>query len=307
MAWIGAIPLVCAQRTAVVVLSALSILFLLCSFVAEAKSATNEVSTSVQESPFLSDSAIGTISASIIGESALVDKETGRCLWEGGTTTLSASLAPFLDGAGIGTKHLKATIMSCIFLLAIVSSFTAWIRRRLNETVNPETCSWPVSVLLLIANWTILRLPEINRSFLVAVIALYLVEAYSCSTRRYLANAVSSPVELEDYIERLRHEPPVVTWKVRCFHYERRKWLSALSYIWALRNYSKMKPEEEDNLLSSVAPPSPWIFTKKVVTHQASGNYTYARCVVRVRCFYHMPISLLTYAVMIVAVVMTRQ
>jgi hypothetical protein len=218
---------------------------------------------------------MGQISASIMGECALVDKETGRIFWEGGSTTLSASLAPFLDGYGV--KHFKATLMSCIFLLAILSSIVARIRLHVQESINPESCSWPVSALLFVAHWTILRLPKINGKILLTVIALYLIESYTCSTRRYLANAISSPTEVEEYIERLRQEPPVVTWKVRCFHYEQRKWLSALSYLWAFRRFLITKEKMEDEVLPFVEPLLPWMFTRKVVTHETSGNYTYAR------------------------------
>ena len=227
------------------------------------------------ESPALNDASMGKICASIMGESALVDKETGRIFWEGGSTTLSASLAPFLDGYGV--KHLKATVMTCIFLLALVLSILARIRRYLEESINPESCSWPMSALLFVAHWMILRVPKINGKILLTVIVLYLIESYTCSTRRYLANAISSPKELEEYIERLRQEPPMVTWKVRCFHYERRKWLSALSYLWALRRFLLMETKGEDEVPPSVEPPWPWIFARKIVTHETSGNYTFAR------------------------------
>jgi hypothetical protein len=232
--------------------------------------------TALTDSPALNDALLGKSSACIMGESALVDKETGRIFWEGGSTTLSASFEPFL--AGYGVKHMKATVMSCILLLAIVASIVAKIRRHVQESVNAETCSWPVSALLFVAHWTILWVPKMNGTILLTVICLYLMESYTCSTRRYLANAISSPTEVEEYIERLRQEPPVVTWKVRCFHYERRKWLSALSNVWALKRFLGTNPDEADDLLASVEPPSPWIFTKKVVTHERSGNYTFARC-----------------------------
>jgi hypothetical protein len=247
-----------------------------CKTATAAITTTKEVATTaLTDSPALNDALLEKSSASIMGESALVDKETGRIFWEGGSTTLSASFEPFL--AGFGVKHMKATVMSCIFLLAIVASIVAKIRHYVEESFMAESCSWPLSALLLVANWTILRVPKMNGTILLPVICLYLMESYTCSTRRYLANAISSPTEVEEYIERIRHEPPVVTWKVRCFHYERRKWLYALSNLWALKRYFWRNPDEEDNLLASVEPQSPWLFSKKVVTHETSGNYTYAR------------------------------
>ena len=217
--------------------------------------------------PELSDDMVGKLSASIMGESALVDKETGRIIWEGGTTTLSASLAPIL---GYGIKHVRATLLTGILLLAIVGGIMARIRRFIRASVSADSRSWPVTALLFLADWTIFRVPQLSGTFLLAAIALYLIESYTCSTRRYLANALSSPVEVEDYIEQLREEPPVVTWKLRCFHYERRKWISLVRLL-------TMRKEEEADLLSSSAPPSPWIFARKVVTHQAQSTYNYTR------------------------------
>ena len=149
---------------------------------------------------------MGKLTASIMGESALVDKETGRVLWEGGTTTLSASLAPIL---GNSIKHVRATILTGVLLLAIIGSIVARIRRSLfAETASNGSRSWPVSALLFVADWTILNIPQVHGNVLITAIVLYLIESYTCSTRRYLANSLSSPVEVEEYIELLREEPP---------------------------------------------------------------------------------------------------
>jgi len=226
--------------------------------------------------PTLSDDMMGHVGASIMGESALVDKETGRVLWEGGTTTLSASLAPIL---GKSIKHVRATILTGILLLALVGSIVARIRRILfPEGASADSRPWPMTALLFVADWTILNVPQVKRNVLLLAIVLYLLESYTCNTKRYLANSLSSPVEVEDYIERLREEPPLVTWKVRCFHYERRKWLSMLSSLSVIVKFLTMKREDEqEDLVQSSVEPSQWIFTRKVVTHQALSNYNYTR------------------------------
>lgn len=259
-------------------MAALSVMFALVAGRGMAKaSPTTQVSTA-KNVPILSDDMMGQVGASIMGESALVDKETGRVLWEGGTTTLSASLAPILD---YGIKHVRATLLTGILLLALVGSIVARIRCSLfaQDASSTDSRSWLVTALLFVADWTVLRVPQVNGNLLIAAIVLYLLESYTCSTRRYLANALSSPVEVEEHIERLREEPPVVTWKVRCFHYERRKWLSILSYLSVIVKFLTLKREEEqiDDLVQSSVQPSPWLFTRKVVTHQAVSNYNYTR------------------------------
>lgn len=225
----------------------------------------------------INDDMMGQVGASIMGESALVDKESGRVLWEGGTTTLSASLGPILPSS---IKHARATILTGIIILAFIGGIVARIRHALfgGDTSVGDSKTWPVASLLFLADWTVLRFPQVNGKLLIAAIALYMLEAYTCSTRRYLANAISTPVEVEDYVERLRQEPAVVTWKVRCFHYERRRWISILSYLSVIVKFLTLKREEERiDLEPSSVEPSPWIFTRKVVTNQAVSHFNYTR------------------------------
>lgn len=240
--------------------------------------ASKEVS-SAGNAPILRDDMVGQVSASIMGESALVDKETGRVLWEGGTSTLSASLAPIL---GSSIKHVRATLLTGIFLLALIGSIVARIRRSLfSESETAVSRAWPMTALLFVADWTVLNVPQVHTNLLIASITLYLLEAYTCSTRRYLANALSSPVEVEDYIERLRQEPPVVSWKVRCFHYERRKWLSILSYLSVIVKFLTLRREEQEQVdlgVEDAVQPSSFVFTRKIVTHQAISSYNYTSC-----------------------------
>jgi hypothetical protein len=173
---------------------------------------------------------LGRVEASILGESALIDRETGRVYWEGGgSTTLYETFGPKLDQYGL--DHVQAALLTGFITLVFMGVLAGWLRRLLDQSnlSSSSTDSLFLSLLLTAAHWTIMRLPRIENKWLVfASVALYFVESYYCSTRFYLANALSSPAELEDYINRLREEKPVVTWKVSSFHYEKRR-LFALS------------------------------------------------------------------------------
>jgi len=48
---------------------------------------------------------------------------------------------------------------------------------------------------------------------------LYLLEAATCSTRRYLSN-IRTPSEVKDYIKQLQEAPPRVWFHLECYHYE---------------------------------------------------------------------------------------
>lgn len=226
---------------------------------------------------------LGRVEAAIMAESALVDKETGRVYWEGGdSSTLTASLYPKLPGFA----HVKATILTSLLLLAVVSFFAQSIRRRWDAQKPASDMSIYKSVAVFVLQWTLLRTPKFDTNLVIILFALYLLEAYSCSTRRYLSNAISSPKEVEEYIEKLRHEAPVVTWKVRCFHYERPYWLSPLKSAQAVLRIFKRTP---NNPTMIEAKPkdmpvvqgddnnTPGYFRRKVVSHQATEDYTFSR------------------------------
>lgn len=48
---------------------------------------------------------------------------------------------------------------------------------------------------------------------------LYLAEAASCSTRRYLSN-IKTPSQIKEYISQLQEAPPRVRFHLECYHYE---------------------------------------------------------------------------------------
>ena len=213
------------------------------------------------------------IGAKVMGESALIDKETGRIFWEGGPkTSATASIAPILSDLGL--HRLKSTLLSIALMSCLISKLTSSLRIRLREISQP--ISWRTAVFMGIGEWTILKLPDIDNWLVMAVIMLYFFEAYHCNTRRYLANAISSPDEVEEFIERLRHERPAVTWKVRCYHHERRAWASLLLPHPVLRKLFGQDDSGNHNSMSDMLAPS-WL-TKKVVKHVAEANYIYKSC-----------------------------
>jgi len=136
--------------------------------------------------------------------------------------------------------------------------------------------------MLLIHSLLYLRLPSYSPKFLITTILLYLIEAFSCSTRRYLSHALNAPTEVEDYLERIRLAKPVVKWKVRCFHYEDR--LRGLKELG--KKFENVNEKLHDALDSSSPSASsksfgdtpPLWMAKKVVTHEAVGTYKFDNC-----------------------------
>ena len=108
-----------------------------------------------------------------------------------------------------------------------------------------------VGVLVVVSSVINKILPRFSNEFILLVGILYLLEAFTCSTRRYLSN-IMSPNEIEELIEKLRESPPSVTWTVRCYHYENR-----------LLGSSRDRPV--DHSASS----------KKIITHTAKKEYQF--------------------------------
>ena len=254
-----------------------------------------------------SSSMIGRVEASIMAESALIDRETGRVFWEGGdSNTLYESLVPKLDQFGV--EHVQATILSTIITVAILGVLMGWLRRVIidetlfynnnnnNDKISgmSSSSSKIISILVMIAEWTIFKLPKIENKWLVVIcVMLYLLESYNCSTRRFLSNTISSSTELDQYIEKLREEDPIVTWTVKAFHYEYRKLflLPRLILRSILRSGNKEKGGEESSSFSTTSafelplrrnprhvPPSP-PFTRKIITNEAASTYKYRSCI----------------------------
>lgn len=229
-------------------------------------SSANEIAVSLP-------ATASTATSFIMGESALLDKETGRIFWEDGVSnTLTAT---------VGTKvrtlfqfhHLRATILSSILWVAAV--------RALAER---STAAGTI-LLARILQWTILLLPQFDVWFLWTVALFYFVESYFCSTRQYLTHCIASSEELEAYLEQLREVAPRVEWKVRSFHYEViSPTLATVVEIWQASRREKPEQLSQDEVFVVDAAgtaihaqqthlPS-WMKRKKV-TNFTIGSYRY--------------------------------
>ncbi|KAG7354210.1 Tmem151 family protein [Nitzschia inconspicua] len=221
---------------------------------------------------------LGRIEASIFGESALLDRETGRVFWESGTSsTLYESLTPRLDQFGV--EHFQASVLSGILTLAVFGIISGWIQRailQLRESSpipslmsSSPTTSQVVSVLIALTELALLKLPKIENRWLV--------------------------VELDDYLESLRQEPPVVTWKVKAFHYEYRRLFllprfiqSLMRSLLSIASSSRIQKTKEPSAISPAidyeytlklrhTSPKP-ILTHKIITNEASATYQFGTC-----------------------------
>jgi len=199
--------------------------------------------------------------ALVLGESAIIDKETGRIFWESGgsSSTLSESIIPKLT---MGLKHTRATILTGLLLLAAAGAVTGSLRQFLQTRFGVSDTLRPFyQAALLSFAQKILLLPKLPCWFVVAVFFLYLAEAYFCSTRQYLVNAMDSTEAVGTYIKRLRDSDPIVEWKVRSFHYEP-----------PVQHFSpSSSAENQSNRFLRRR-------RRKRVTHTAVGQYQYNSC-----------------------------
>lgn len=263
-------------------------------------------------------------------ESALMDKETNAIYWQGGADILSSSLTnPYLTQKGV--LHVKATILTVLLWLWIWGNVSRYLTSRyfassgnavhggnkllfalpfISSQNAPSFLRKIASfitpvlqfVLLLFHALLYLRLPQYSPNVIAITILLYLVESYSCSTRRYLSHAMNAPEEVEAYLERIRNIEPSVTWKVRCFHYEDRelwKSMKGVRKMWEGRtkksnktwnkitgggkllgmhlSNSDVKPAAISSSSDTVVESQILWATRKVVTHQAVGKYQFGR------------------------------
>jgi len=258
----------------------------------------------------------------LLSESALMDKETNAIYWQGGASTLSHSITnPYLTQKGI--KHVKATILSAALWLWIWGHISRYLVTKYFTPTSNQSDSHKVLhslpfistddistlhpilrsivsfitpiiqfFLLIFHSLLYLRLPQYSSKVLATTIILYLLEAWNCSTRRYLSNGMNAPTEVEAYLEKIRSVEPSVKWKVRCFHYEDRELWKSLSGFGKIMG-SWMDKEGEvdggddttsDNIKQAFTQSSsetfaespPFWMSKKVVTHQAVGTYKFA-------------------------------
>jgi hypothetical protein len=101
-----------------------------------------------------------------------------------------ASSLPKRPGRERPVKHVKASLLT-------VGLF-AFLFRNLFWVVSPSRNDWAGFVFLCV---------------------LYLVEASTCSTRRYLSN-IRTPAQAEETIYKFQEGAPRVRWNLECYHYE---------------------------------------------------------------------------------------
>jgi hypothetical protein len=225
--------------------------------------------------------------APILGESSIVDKESGRVFWQGGKQSLFHSTVghSYLSSREGILRHVRATILSCIIWISAIRNIAEWLLNHPSLALeNVIDKLMTVSTLKKIGNIArriarillvcLAFLPTFNRMFVITIIGLYLLESYSCSTRKFLDNSLSSPEEIQVYMESLRQHEPCIKWEIRCFHHEKRKWISRLLLV-DLMNWTRQViggTDENNNPIYK-----PILLTKKVITNRATDHYKLAR------------------------------
>ena len=228
--------------------------------------------------------------APVLGESAIVDKATGRVFWQGGKQSLFESVVghSYLSHQQEGVlRHVRATLFSCILWMSFIRFFAEWalkqkILARLTETftLTSQKVLDTIKLLTRAALFCLVCLPKFSREFIVVVVIMYLLESYICNTRKYLGNTLTCPDEVENFMEGLREEGPRVSWNIRCYHYEKRKLLCLLLLVDVWKYLIKKialignnTNTSESAFIEDVKSLGPSFFTKKVVTHQMKQVY----------------------------------
>ncbi|KAL7576593.1 hypothetical protein ACA910_018081 [Epithemia clementina (nom. ined.)] len=194
--------------------------------------------------------------ASVFAESILMDKETGRIFWEasGHLSTVSKSIWHKLGRVLLlPQQYQTATVLSLLYFLGWLGCLRPHLPQqrpfgstsmlldhvdgmsprppalappfRLRHSWNHyeyHELPWFVVTLLtrLVRNVLFGLIPQFDTWLVVTFMMLYLWEAYTCPTRHYVRHALTTPDQVEDYLEQLRQQPPSVIWKLRAFHYE---------------------------------------------------------------------------------------
>ena len=201
--------------------------------------------------------------SAVMGESAVVDKETGRIFWEGGSSnTLAESITPKLRSV-IGISHTKATLLTALLLLAAAGAISQALRDALQVLFVMDNSRPVLQNAILSLTRMSLFFPKFPRWFVLSVLILYLLEAYMCSTHQYLTCAVD---DAECFVDELRERAPIVEWNVRSFHYEN-------YWIWALNKLLHRSDSSE-----TTVPSFPSLWRWKYVTRTAKGLYNFASC-----------------------------
>lgn len=217
--------------------------------------------------------------APTLGESAIVDKESGRVYWQGGKQSLFDSTVghTYLSDKDGVVRHVRASLFSFILWISFIRWLADWALHQQVLIAKWKTILHPSEKFIEIAK-TIARvillclayLPNFGKTFISFIFIMYILESYWCSTRKFLANAIYSPENIESYMEQLREQPPSIKWRIRCYHYEKRKLLSSL----LLFDFLALFRNKNDDI-ELVSGPS--IFNRKIVTHQTEQTYQYGK------------------------------
>ena len=220
------------------------------------------------------------VEKSIFAESALVDRETGRIFWEGGSkSTLSESLE-----SRFGTLvYVKAAIVSVLLWIVAYGWIASFARQKIQSLDWIQTLQRNAPIAMAVCQFALLggAVPRAPVWVLILVVLAYLVEAYLCSTHQFLAHR-SDCQNVETFIEQLREETPKIQWKVRVFQYEplwRSLWQDLRHRFLQLSSPAEKKTNDVDNSRSistrPVLPSSPIasLIARKRILRQATGNF----------------------------------
>ena len=231
--------------------------------------------------------------SSIYSESAIIDQETGQVYWQNGKPRLSDtwSLKGFEkkkqnDNSMQHTtnlRHAKPLLLSFVLWISILNKIKIYFQsnplftfQQVEHQIQILKRQYPMTQKILSFIIHIIHFLFRNILFFIGnpftpwfvwMCALfYILEAYTCSTRKYLSNALSSTDELEQYLQTLRHAKPIVTWKLRCFHYQHEKSIKDDD-----NDDDEQQQQQQQQQTSNILPKMP----KKIITHRATKQYQF--------------------------------
>ena len=152
--------------------------------------------------------------APLLGESAIIDKETGRVYWQGGEQSLFHAIVghTYLKNRAGLARHVRATIYSCILWISVIKFLARRVladidthTNLLDGTLSNERIRRVVRYATNVLKFFLVCLtclPKFHRSFLMTIFIFYFIESYTCSTRKYLSN-VLIPENVESYLVRI--------------------------------------------------------------------------------------------------------
>lgn len=224
------------------------------------------------------------------GQSALVDKQTGRVYWQTGGPAINPHVLFGKSSLISELRHIKAILFSTLLWTCLLAMFVTqplWGYLQ-NAITLPQAAIQHDNKLLLLLKTLLSALVSIfmflikprffslacNPYFAAFAYVLYLLESYTSSTRRYLENIVSQQ-NVEDLMETLRSAKPCVTWSLRCYHLETESPAAALL---------RASAEDNDDVGNKGNATRSFTFSnflnrkskRKVVTHRATKQFEFS-------------------------------